>query len=96
MSVLNKIKALTENAESMAKEKPVVTITSDCLMVVENYNSIRLFGEDRVLVELNGFELDIVGIGLVIEFFSPSRIMLRGKIRGLSYVPEKHILPEEL
>lgn len=96
MSVLNKIKTLTESAQSMAKEKPVVTITSDYCLVVENYKSIRLFGDDRVLVELDGFELDIVGIELIIEFFSPSRIMVRGKIRGLSYVPEIHVLSEEL
>ena len=96
MSVLNKIKAISENAEKLAKEKPVVKITADCCMLIENYQYLRLYGKERIIIELDGFELDILGTELSIDFFSSSRIMLSGKIRTISYVPELCLPSEEL
>lgn len=95
MSVLNKIKTISENAEKLAKEKPVVKITADCCMMIENYNYLRLFGKERIIVELDGMELDISGEDLAIDFFSSSRIMLGGKIRTISYKPEQSYLSRE-
>lgn len=96
MSVLNKIKEITENAENLAKEKSVVTITSDSHMLIENYISLKLFTDDKLLVEMDDFDLYVSGAGLVIDFFSPSRLMLRGEIRSIAYLSESVTLTEEL
>lgn len=96
MSVLNKIKEITENAENLAKEKPVVTITSDSHMLIENYISLKLFTDDKLLVEMDDFDLYVCGARLVIDFFSPSRLMLRGEIRSMTYLSESMTLTEEL
>jgi len=96
MSVLNKIKEITENAENLAKEKPVVTITSDSYMQLENYNSLKLFNDDKVLIKMEDFDLYILGENLVIDFFSPSRLILSGKIKTISYLSDSKMLSEEL
>ncbi len=96
MSVLQKIKDITENVEKLAKESPVVTITGDCHMLIENYNSLKLFSDDKLLIELSCFDLYIAGTGLAIDFFSPSRIMVCGKIKNISYLSDDASETEEL
>lgn len=96
MSVLSKIKDITESVEALAKEKAVVTITGDFHVIIENYKSLKLFGEDKMLVELDGFDLLVAGAKLVIEFFSPSRLILTGVIKNISYLSDGSGTWEEL
>ncbi len=96
MSVLQKIKDITENVEKLAKENPVVTITADCHMLIENYSSLKLFSNDKMLIELSQFDLYISGSELAIDFFSPSRIMICGKIKNISYLSDSSTETEEL
>ncbi|MBO5008712.1 MAG: YabP/YqfC family sporulation protein [Clostridia bacterium] len=96
MSVLDKIKDITDTVEALTKENTVVTITGDVHMIIENYISIKLFSEDKLLVELDGFDLLVSGKGLVIEFFSPSRLVLTGTIKNISYLSDGSEPWEEL
>lgn len=96
MSVLKKIKEVTEDMERLAKEKPQVTITSDSVMLVENYKSIKMFTEDKLLLDLEDFYMYVCGSKLVIKFFSPSRLIVCGAIRSISYVEDSMSISEEL
>jgi sporulation protein YqfC len=96
MSVFNKIKELTEDIENLGKDKAVVTITSDRAMLIENYNSIKLFTEDKLLLDFDGFDIYVCGEKLVIEFFSPSRIVVTGIIGSVTYMQDGECAPEEL
>ncbi len=96
MSVLKKIKEITEDMEALAKEKSVVTIISNSRMLVENYKSIKLFCDDKLVLDLDGTGILISGAGLVIDFFSPSRIIVCGTIKNISYMPDSVVETEEL
>lgn len=85
MSVLVKIRELTKAIEKMGKEKPKVTIISDAVLVVEVYKAIKHFSEDRLLLELGDMLLLVLGESLVIDFFSPARIIISGTIKSVSY-----------
>ncbi len=96
MSVLKKIKELTEDMEALAREKSVVTVISNSRMLVENYKSIKLFCDDKLILDLSGPGIVISGSGLVIDFFSPSRIIVCGNIKNISYMPDSVVETEEL
>ena len=96
MSVFNKIKELTEDIENLGKDKPVVTITDDCALLVENYRSIKLFTGDKLLLDVERFDIYVCGEELIMEFFSPSRLIVRGLIKSLTYMQDSVGISEEL
>lgn len=96
MSVLNKIKEITEDMQRLGKEDVFVTIASDSVMVVENYKTIKLFTDEKLLLETKDFFVFICGASLVVKFFSPSRIIVEGRIKSISYLEDGMSISEEL
>ncbi len=96
MSVLNKIKEVTQDIERLAKEKSKVTLIENSVMLVENYSQVKLFTENKLLLELDYNYLLVCGSSLVIEFFSPSRIVMEGEIKSISYLEDCMGISEEL
>ncbi len=91
MSVLEKFKVATEAVEEFAKEKPTVNVVSNCTLTVENYKSVKLFCDDKLLLDLGDINLYIAGEKLFIRSFSPVRLVLEGSIKNISYVFEEDV-----
>ena len=53
-------------------------------------------GKMRSATYFEDFDLYILGENLVIDFFSPSRLILSGKIKTISYLSDSKMLSEEL
>ena len=94
MSMINKIKEITNNMESMAKEKPTVNIVSNTGILIENYRSIKIFDDNNLVLETNEMYICVNGKNLTIEYFSPSRIIASGDISEVAYKPS--LVSEEL
>lgn len=94
MSMINKIKEITNDIENLSREKTVVKIVSDCDVVIENYNSIKVFDYENLILQAEDFFICIKGQDIVVEYFSPSRIIARGKILEISY--RDSLISEEL
>ena len=75
MSMINKIKEITNNIECMAKEKTTVNIISNSKILIENYRSIKIFDEKNLILETDETYICIKGEKLTVEYFSPSRII---------------------
>ena len=86
MSVVEKIKAVSRLAEEMGKERPKVTVISDSNVILENYNYIKHFDGTEIIVEFKDYDIRFIGMGLVIESFTPMRITLEGKIKEIAFV----------
>ena len=96
MSVLNKIKEITEDIRNLGTEELQVTIVSDSVVIVENYKSIKFFTDEKLLLETKDFFIYICGVTLAVKFFSPSRIILEGNIKSISYLEDSMCISEEL
>ena len=96
MSVLNKIKEITDDIQKLAKENPKVTVTSDSAVVVENHKSVKLLTDEALLIETNEFFIYICGTDIVVRFFSPSRLVVEGKIKTISYLKDGIGISEDL
>lgn len=94
MSMINKIKEITNNMESLAKEKPTVHIVSNTKILIENYRSIKIFDINSLILETDEIYICIKGQNLTVEYFSPSRIIACGKIDEIAYKPS--LVSEEL
>ena len=96
MSVLNKIKELTEDIRRLSAEELQVTIVSNSVVVVENYKSVKFFTEEKLLLETKNFFIYICGSILSVKYFSPSRIIVEGTIKSISYLEDSMSMPEVL
>ena len=96
MSVLDKIKNAADRVNELAKEDARVTIEDDSKILVENYKSLKLFLDNEMLVELQKFDILLAGEKLVIEFFSPSRLIVSGKIKNITYMSFSEGVKEDL
>lgn len=94
MSMISKIKEITVDMESLAKEKPTVTIVSNSRLLVENYNTIKIFDEKNLVLEADGAYICIRGDNIVVDYFSPARIIARGFFEEISY--KSSLVSEEL
>ena len=86
MSVINKIRELTSDMEELAKEKPVITLISDTRLLAENYNSIKLFESEQIILNLGRNDLIVNGSNLVIDYFSSAKLMVRGTFSSISFL----------
>ena len=96
MSVLNKIKELTDDIRKLATEELQVTIVSDSVAIVENYKSVKLFTDEKLLLETKNFFIYVCGTALTAKYFSPSRIIVEGSIKSVSYLEDSIGISEEL
>ncbi len=96
MSVLNKIREVTEDIERLSREKLTITVTSDCAMIVENYKSVKFFTDEKLLLEAKDLYIYICGSKLEMKFFSSSRIVVTGNIKSISYLEDGMSISEEL
>ncbi len=94
MSMINKIKEITNNIESLAKEKPTVHIISNTKILIENYRSIKIFDINSLVLEADEIYICIKGENIEVEYFSPSRIIAGGNIREVAY--KSSLISEEL
>ena len=86
MSVINQIRELTSDMEELAKEKPVITLISDTRLLAENYNSIKLFESEQIILNLGRNDLIVNGSNLVIDYFSSAKLMVRGTFSSTSFL----------
>ena len=49
MSVFDKLSKTLDEIKSFDEEKPIVTIESDSYVIIENYQTIRLFTDTQIL-----------------------------------------------
>jgi sporulation protein YqfC len=96
MSVVDKFKSMTDSVSQFTKEEPKVTIERDTKMIIESYKSLKLFSDNEMLVELENYNILVIGTDLIIEFFSPARLILKGKIKSATYMSYGEIPKEEL
>ena len=96
MSVLNKIKELTEDIRRLATEELKVTIVSDSVAVIENYKSVKFLTDEKLLLETEDFFIYICGLGLTVKYFSSARIIVEGSIKSISYLEDSMSMAEEL
>jgi sporulation protein YqfC len=86
MSVVEKIKAVSEVAGEITKEKPRLTFISNNLVTAENYTSLKHFDSNCMLIDFSDYCIKLSGMELIIESFTPGRITLGGKIREMIFV----------
>ena len=86
MSLFEKLKVISEVTDELTKDKPTVTITENFSVVCENYESVRLFQEDCIIIEFKDYDVNISGSGLAISFFTPGRLSLSGEIKYMEYI----------
>ena len=96
MSVLNKIKELTEDIRKMSQEELQLTVVSDTVAIVENYKSVKFLTDEKLLLETKDFFIYICGLELTVKYFSPSRIIVEGRIKSVSYLEDSMNVAEEL
>lgn len=85
MSVFDKISKTVDEIKKFDEEKPLVTIESDNHVLIENYQTIRLFTDTQIEIYFEKFVLGIIGLGLVINEFTPTMIKISGKISSVTY-----------
>ena len=85
MSVFDKLSKTVDEIKSFDEEKPIVTIESDSYVIIENYQTIRLFTDTQIEIYFDKFVLGIIGTGLVIKKFSPAMIKITGKVSSITY-----------
>jgi len=85
MSVLDRLKSVSSAAEELTKDKPKIVLKENTCLVAEGYASVKLFGEDSMILEFEEFDLHIEGTNLYIESFSPMKLILWGNIESLTY-----------
>ena len=85
MSVFDKLSKTVDEIKSFDEEKPIVTIESDSYVIIENYQTIRLFTDTQIEIYFDKFVLGIVGTGLVIKKFSPAMIKITGRVSSITY-----------
>ena len=85
MSVFDKLSKTVDEIKSLDEEKPIVTIESDSYVIIENYQTIRLFTDTQIEIYFDKFVLGIIGTGLVIKKFSPAMIKITGKVSSITY-----------
>ena len=85
MSVFDKLSKTVDEIKSFDEEKPIVTIESDSYVIIENYQTIRLFTDTQIEIYFDKFVLGIIGNGLVIKKFSPAMIKITGKVSSITY-----------
>ncbi len=96
MSVVDKFKSMTDSVTEFTKEDAKVTIELDAKMIIENYKSLKLFSDNEMLVELEKYNILVMGSSLIIEFFSPARLILKGKIKSVTYMSYGETPKEDL
>ena len=89
MSVFDKITETIDGIKRFDEEKPAITVESDNHIVIENYNTIRLFTDTQIEVDFDEFVLSIAGMGLVINNFTPTMIKITGKISSIGYIERR-------
>lgn len=75
-------------------ELPLEAIIKDSYMTVigqnelwiENYKSLLTFKEELILVQCGNYVLQIEGQGLIISHYMEEHMMIRGKIRSITFV----------
>lgn len=85
MSVFDKLSKTVDEIKSFDEEKPIVTIESDSYVIIENYQTIRLFTDTQIEIYFDKFVLGIIGTGLVIKKFSPAMIKISGRVSSITY-----------
>lgn len=85
MSVFDKLSKTVDEIKSFDEEKPIVTIESDNHVIIENYQTIRLFTDTQIEIYFDKFVLGIIGSGLVINKFSPTMIKISGRVSSITY-----------
>ena len=85
MSVFDKLSKTLDEIKSFDEEKPIVTIESDSYVIIENYQTIRLFTDTQIEIYFDKFVLGIIGTGLVIKKFSPAMIKISGRVSSITY-----------
>lgn len=88
MSFKENFESMANAAYDIAKERAQVTVTAFSNVVIENYESVKFFCDNKIILELSNVELDITGENLCIEYFSPMRVSVCGIIRTLTYTPQ--------
>lgn len=86
MSVVEKIKVVSEVAVEITKEKPRLTFISNNLVTAENYTSLKQFDGECILIEFADYCVKLSGSSLVIESFTLARITLGGQIMEMSFI----------
>lgn len=89
MSVFDKISKAVDGIKNFDEEKPVMTVESDNVIVIENYKTIRLFTDSEIGIDFDEFIMSITGEKLVINKFTPNVIKISGRICTIGYIERR-------
>lgn len=73
-----------EIPEDLAYKDPIITVTGQHVILIENYRMLMSFTEQEISVKVQKGLLRIRGIRLYINYYTPEEMEIRGSIQTIS------------